>query len=206
MCTCLRKEIILAGLKNSGLGRLADTQSFDTFSEEYYSGKDLLTVRRNASVLRSFAENFSKDTTDNFLLIGPTGLGKTHLSTSVAVVVIGRGFDVLYRTAQEIMSVFEKQRFGSGTQGDGTESAFYDSDLLIIDDLGTETVTQYTVAWLYDIVNSRINSRKPTVINTNLTHEELRQRYADRITSRLLGEYRPLVFSGRDVRLQKLSR
>lgn len=104
------------------------------------------------------------------------------------------------------MSVFEKQRFGSGTQGDGTESAFYDSDLLIIDDLGTETVTQYTVAWLYDIVNSRINSRKPTVINTNLTHEELRQRYADRITSRLLGEYRPLVFSGCDVRLQKLSR
>ncbi len=206
MCTCLRKEIILAGLKNSGLGRLADTQSFDTFSEEYYSGKDLLTVRRNASVLRSFAENFSKDTTDNFLLIGPTGLGKTHLSTSVAVVVIERGFDVLYRTAQEIMSVFEKQRFGSGTQGDGTESAFYDSDLLIIDDLGTETVTQYTVAWLYDIVNSRINSRKPTVINTNLTHEELRQRYADRITSRLLGEYRPLVFSGCDVRLQKLSR
>ncbi len=189
MCTCLRKEIILAGLKNSGLGRLADTQSFDTFSEEYYSGKDLLTVRRNASVLRSFAENFSKDTTDNFLLIGPTGLGKTHLSTSVAVVVIERGFDVLYRTAQEIMSVFEKQRFGSGTQGDGTE-----------------TVTQYTVAWLYDIVNSRINSRKPTVINTNLTHEELRQRYADRITSRLLGEYRPLVFSGCDVRLQKLSR
>ena len=206
MCTCLRKEIILAGLKNSGLGRLADTQSFDTFSEEYYSGKDLLTVRRNASVLRSFAENFSKDTTDNFLLIGPTGLGKTHLSTSVAVVVIERGFDVLYRTAQEIMSVFEKQRFGSGTQGDGTESAFYDSDLLIIDDLGTETVTQYTVAWLYDIVNSRINSRKPTVINTNLTHEELRQRYAARITSRLLGEYRPLVFSGCDVRLQKLSR
>ena len=59
---------------------------------------------------------------------------------------------------------------------------------------------------LYDIVNSRINSRKPTVINTNLTHEELRQRYADRITSRLLGEYRPLVFSGCDVRLQKLSR
>ena len=205
MCTCLRKEIILAGLKNSGLGRLADTQSFDTFSEEYYSGKDLLTVRRNASVLRSFAENFSKDTTDNFLLIGPTGLGKTHLSTSVAVVVIERGFDVLYRTAQEIMSVFEKQRFGSGTQGDGTESAFYDSDLLIIDDLGAEPKGEFAAAAFTDIVDSRLLAKKNTIISTNLTASELVRGYSQRFASRVLSCYTLLTFIGRDVRMLKMT-
>lgn len=205
MCSCLRREFIVAGMENSGLGKLLATQSFENFSLRFYSGRDEVIMKHNADKLRKFAENFSSETTESFLLLGATGLGKTHLSTSVAKVVIERGYNVLYRTAQDIMSVFERQRFGDGHQGDGTEREFFEADLLIIDDLGTEVVTQYTVSWLYDIINSRTNEDKPTIINTNLTQEELRARYADRITSRIFGEFLPLMFTGRDIRLQKLS-
>lgn len=205
MCSCLRKEFILAETENSGLGKLLKTQSFDNFSLRFYSGRDETMMKHNLDRLRAFAENFTSESSESFLLLGATGLGKTHLSTSVAKVVLDRGYNVVYRTAQDIMSVFERQRFGDGHQGDGTEREFFEAELLIIDDLGTEVVTQYTVSWLYDIINSRTNEDMPTIINTNLTKEELRSRYADRITSRIFGEFLPLVFSGRDVRLQKLS-
>ena len=75
-----------------------------------------------------------------------------------------------------------------------------------MDDLGTELTNNFTVSCLYNIINTRLNNRLPTMINTNLTHSELRTRYADRITSRLFGEFRPLLFSGSDIRREKLKR
>ena len=82
--------------------------------------------------------------------------------------------------------------------------AVYNSDLLIIDDLGTELSTAFTVASIYNIINTRLNSGKSTIINTNLSHEEMRKGYSDRITSRLLGCFEPLVFKGTDIRMKKL--
>ena len=78
-------------------------------------------------------------------------------------------------------------------------------DLLIIDDLGAEVSNQFTVSTIYNVLNSRISTGLPTVISTNLNQNELNSRYWDRITSRILGEFRPLVFSGSDVRKLKLT-
>lgn len=203
MCSCLRRELTLASLEASGLGRLIRTQSFETFSLTHYVGREQALMKAIATRLFSFAKNFSGESTDNFLMIGGTGLGKTHLATSVAKVVVEKGYDVLYRPAQELFAVFNRQRFGDGFEGDGAEREFFDCDLLIIDDLGTEVTTQYTVSWLYDVVNSRLNAEKPTIISTNLTEDAIRSRYDDRITSRLLFNYTPLFFVGRDIRDQK---
>lgn len=203
MCQCLRRELTVAALEASGLGKLIRTQSFETFSLEHYSGREKALMKAIGARLFSFAKNFSEKTSDSFLLIGGTGLGKTHLATSVARVVVEKGYDVLYRPAQELFAVFNRQRFGDGFEGDGAERVFFDCDLLIIDDLGTEVTTQYTVSWLYDVVNSRMNAEKPTIISTNLTEDALRSRYDDRITSRLLFNYTTLFFVGRDIRDQK---
>ena len=75
-----------------------------------------------------------------------------------------------------------------------------------MDDLGTELTNNFTVSCLYNIINTRLNNNLSTIINTNLTHSELRARYADRITSRLFGEFRPLMFTGNDIRREKLKR
>jgi DNA replication protein DnaC len=204
MCACMRRELVLAGYESSGIGRLMQTQSFDTFSLDYYPAQDRGGMETNYRTLREFAAHFDSRRGENYLLIGTTGLGKTHLSTSVARLVIDSGFDVVYDTAQGVFSAFEAAQFGRDE--DAGEEKYLRCELLILDDLGTELTNNFTVACLYNIINTRLNNHLSTIINTNLTHSELRTRYADRITSRLFGEFRPLLFTGSDIRREKLKR
>ena len=172
MCECMKKALVLAGYESSGLGGLMRTQSFDNFSLEYYKdGKEREAMRSSVTALHRFAQGFDKDTYRNYLLFGGTGLGKTHLSTSVARVVISRGFDVLYTTAVGMLSDFENKRFGDASSS--STDRYYTADLLIIDDLGTEVINQFTISCLYDVINSRINNRKCTFINTNLSAKDI---------------------------------
>lgn len=202
MCECMKRELVMAGYESSGLGRLIRTQSFDNFSLDYYkvAGANYKNMEFYYNSLKDFAESFSSRSYRNYFLLGGTGLGKTHISTAVAKTVIEKGFDVLYVTAIDMFSDFEKKQFGSGE--DNTRR-YFECDLLIIDDLGTELTNQFTVSCLYNVINSRINSAKSTFINTNLSKKELETKYAERITSRIFGEYYPLLFSGIDIRKQK---
>ena len=206
MCECMRRELVMAAYETSGLGALMRTQSFESFDLSFYSAEngDRSRMQSNFEQLRLYAERFTMDS-DSLLLVGPTGLGKTHLSTAVAKTVIGRGYDVLYVSAVGMIGDFEARRFGTGA-GDGSvrgTERYYEADLLIIDDLGTEVINQFTVSCLYDVINSRINNRKCTFINTNLSRKEIEDKYTERITSRLFGEYYPLPFVGTDIRRQK---
>lgn len=203
MCVCMRRAMTLLEYEHSGLGYLLEEETFDTFDLSYYAGNDALAMKKNVEILRSFAENFNDQKQPSWLLLGGTGLGKTHLSSAVARVVIDRGFSVSYVTAQELIAAFEKNRYVSP---EDRSNHLFESDLLIIDDLGTELTNAFTVASIYQVINARIAAGKATIASTNLTKEELRARYADRITSRLFGEYRPLLFAGRDVRAQKIAR
>ena len=203
MCQCMRREIASAMLEASGIGKLARSQSFDNFSFDFYRGRDLDNARHAYESLRKFAEGFNSETADSWLLLGGTGLGKTHLSTAVAVKVIERGYEVVYETMQTMMDDFSENQFRGGSAE--LVDKYYDCDLLIIDDMGSELTNQFTVSVLYNLINQRMNKNKPTVISTNLTQKELRERYADRITSRLFGIYKPLMFSGTDIRRQKLT-
>ncbi len=208
MCDCMKKALVLAGYTSSGLGGLIRTQSFDNFSLDYYKGggANYEFMQRVYNALRGFAEGFDKDTYRNYLLLGGTGLGKTHLSTAVAKTVIERGFDVLYVTAVGMLGDFEKRQF-RGAEGNVVNiDRYYSADLLIIDDLGTELINQFTLSCLYDVINSRINNRKCTFINTNFNRNEIEAKYNERITSRLFGEYYPIPFSGTDIRRQKITK
>ena len=208
MCVCMKKKIVEAGYESSGMADLLKTQSFDNFSLEYYSN-DPAALRRMEQILRimkAYAEDFSTDQPESLVLFGGTGLGKTHLSTAVARRVIDRGFDVYYTGAVNMLSDFEYQRFGNSMTGDvGQDTGRYFScDLLIIDDLGTEVTNQFTTSVLYNVINTRLNRKKATIISSNLAQVDFRTRYWDRITSRVLGEYTVLPFLGTDVRSQKL--
>ncbi len=205
MCSCMRRELILAGYESSGLGHLLAEQGFDNFSLQYYTGTDRASMEVNVRSLKEYAEQFASRKEESWLLIGATGLGKTHLSTSVAKAVLDAGFDVVYDTAQGVFSAFETERFGRGENDiSSSTDRYFRCDLLILDDLGTELTNNFTVSCLYNLINTRLNSRGATLINTNLNYAELRSRYADRITSRLFGEYHLLSFTGKDVRVQKL--
>lgn len=208
ICDCLKKELVMASLESSGLYSLVETQSFNTFSLDYYEKDDKIIMKQNARRLWDFAKNFEPGKSDSFLFIGATGLGKTHLSSSVARILIERGAYVVYESAISLFGDYEARRFGgsSYTSDDDTDDVdrYIDCDLLIIDDLGCELTNNFTLSCLYNIVNSRILKHKSTIINTNLTQNELRKRYTDRIISRIFGEYIPLTFRGMDIREQKI--
>ena len=209
ICECLRHALVEAGYDTAGIRAVKDRCSFDTFSLEYYrsSTEHYQRMSQILRTAREYADTFTLKS-DNLLLVGGTGLGKTHLSIAIAKAVVERGYDVKYTTAIGMISDFEAQRFGNSSaasQSTGDTSAYYGCELLVIDDLGTEMNNQFTSTSLYNLINVRLDQGLPTVISTNLAPQDLRTRYWDRITSRIFGEYRILPFIGRDVRMQKIT-
>ena len=209
MCHCMRERLIKAGYESSGIGRLIETQSFDTFKLDYYrqNPEQYNYMKQVYDLCRDYAESFTPEKGRNLLFCGTTGLGKTHMSTAIAKRVIEREFDVVYVTIQELVSDFEYERFYRGytDEGEPKTTRYFDCDLLIVDDLGAEVSNQFTISCLYNVINTRINNARSMIVNTNLNENEIRSRYNDRITSRLFGEFEAFRFYGRDIREIKAS-
>ena len=205
MCSCFRRALTLRGYETAGVARLVATQSFESFSLDYYKNDPAVFARmkHNFETARDFAAHFVPKKSGSLLFLGGTGLGKTHLSSAIAKTVIDCGCDVLYDAATHIFSAFEGAKF-KGTPDD--TDRYLTVELLIVDDLGAEFGSAFTNACLYDIVNTRLIRGLSTVISTNLSAAELTARYGERIASRLFGEYTPLVFCGEDVRKKKVER
>ena len=210
ICRCMKKKLIEAGFESSGMSDLIKRQSFDNFSLEYYkqSKENFSRMSSILAIAKKYAEDFDAASSKNIAMFGNTGLGKTHLSSAMAGVIIEKGNDVYYTGASSMFADFEQKRFGNSADPDaeGDIDKYFSCDLLIIDDLGTEVSNQFTTSCLYNIINTRLNKKKPTVISTNLTQDEFRKRYWDRIASRVFGEYTVLPFCGVDIRAQKLNK
>lgn len=208
-CKCHNE--LLKDIERAELAKIApiDDCTFDTFDIQYYpqqvmengiSPRDKAEKIKNSC--RKYAANFTT-ASPNVMFMGGTGLGKTHLSLAIANVVINRGYSVVYGTAQNILSDLQKENFGRDDDIRYYEKAVLGCDLLILDDLGTEFKSAYTVACLYNIINSRLSAKLPTIISTNFTAEELEEKYDQRITSRITGEYNKLILVGNDIRYIK---
>ncbi len=204
LCSCFRELLVKENIKSSGMGRLIEKQSFENFDLSYYK-KDKEDLERMESIVRcakEFVENFGNPPT-TLLFIGPTGTGKTHISTAIAKELIERGKTVLYDSIQNIISDFEEDRFRSGYGAYEPKSRkYFECDLLIIDDLGTEFTNSFSVSSLYNLLNTRQNKGLATIVSTNLSASAMRSTYDDRIYSRLVGvDTKVLLFVGTDKRL-----
>lgn len=201
MCNCFRSLLLIENVKSSGMGKLIDKQSFDNF--DFNTCPDDDSKHQMELILKSakaYATNFGKHIGHNLLLIGKTGTGKTHISTAIAKTVIEKGYYVLYDSAQNIVSAFETDTFKKPAES--VSEKYLECDLLILDDLGTEFTTQFTVSCLYNLINTRYNRGLSTVISTNLSARELSERYDDRIYSRIVGANCTIFeFKGLDRRL-----
>ena len=218
MCRCLKELCAQEQIKE--LSKLLDLgeQSFDTFSTDYYSQafdpRHGISPREhmvmNSNVCWNYAHKFGRISTKNLLLSGPPGLGKTFLSACIARTVSENGFSVVYDTAVNIFNQFEARKFhrdsANGLDAWDETRRYLSCDLLILDDLGREMTTRLTQSSLYELVNARLVADKQTVVSTNLSLEELEQRYDPPIVSRLKGEYEFLEFFGEDIRLVRKNR
>lgn len=203
-CVCFRELVIKGRIEESAMGRLLDRQSFDNFDLGRYSYDEEVKGRMstNLALARQFVKDFGTKY-ENLLLLGGTGTGKTHISSAIARELIHEGHEVIYDSTQNVISDFEAERFKSGynSQEESKTDKYMTCRLLILDDLGTEFINQFTLSVMYNLLNTRQNRGLPTVISTNLSAEELARKYEDRIYSRIIGESTILYFGGKDLRL-----
>ncbi len=174
----------------------------DFYPEEVDPATGISPRRRMREVLnycRCWADDFDTKA-PSVLMYGATGLGKTHLSLAMAKTAIDKGYGVVYGSTQNLISRLEREKFGKSNDGDTTEQSLLECDLLILDDLGAEFTTSFTISSIYNIINTRMMAGLPVIINTNLSLEDIETKYTQRISSRIIGEYTPLEFVGRDIR------
>lgn len=199
-CDCFRK--LCSSLSATELNKHSQIKlsNFDTFNLSYYKGEDYFTMERIFGFAKRYAETFNSSS-ESILMFGQTGLGKTHLSLAIANKVLEKGYSVIYDSIINILRNIEREHF---SREHSTEmiSLVMNTELLILDDLGTEYETAFYNSTVYNIINSRLNSGKPTIISTNLDFAGIRRRYEERVVSRITAVYTCMEFKGEDVRYQ----
>lgn len=215
-CHCFRQAEMKYLYAQSNIEAVVAVENFGTFSFEYFDDARVLpilnrTVRQYmgqvTETCRNFVEQFSKEH-GNLLFTGPTGVGKTFLTNCIAKELIDQYYSVIYLSANDLFEVFSKNRFDYQDQEDmkGMYQYILDCDLLIIDDLGTELNNTFTSSELFYCINERLGSSKSTIISTNHPMNELRDRYTERVTSRLISQYTVIPLYGDDIRIRKKTR
>lgn len=215
MCSCLKELCAQEQLRAlTALLNLTDEQDFDKLRLDVYSDAPWQgegrspreNMRRVVAVCEGYARQFPDYPLQNLLFSGGTGLGKTFLSGCIAREVSRRGYSVVYDTAIHLFSAFETRRFtrdaGEERQARDDTRRYLGCDLLILDDLGSELTSPLAQSSLYEVVNSRLQSGRHTIISTNLSAEQIAQRYTPQLSSRVGGMFRELTFYGDDLRLR----
>lgn len=214
MCTCLRELCAQEQLKDlTAAMHLTEEQDFDrlrldVYSDRPWQGQDRSPrekMRQVVQVCEGYARQFPGYPLQNLLLSGDTGLGKTYLSGCIAREVTRRGFSVVYDAAGSIFDALAARRFAREAeeerQGRDAARRYLGCDLLIMDDLGSEQDLPSARSSLYELVNSRLQAGRHTVISSNLSTQDIGSRYGAQIGSRVAGLYRELTFYGEDLRL-----
>lgn len=201
-CTC--RQAILNQLVYEQLCDVSPARecSFDNFDLGYYAEGIRPTMQKVVDSCRRYVRDFSSES-KNLLFLGAPGLGKTHLSLPIAEGVAQSGRLVMYVSAPHLMDELERGKFQKDSAALEYREIIFGCDLLVIDDLGTEMVTRYTQSEVYDLVNTRLNTSRPTIINTNLGLKQIEKTYTSRVHSRIAGMYAAVEFKGQDIRLQK---
>ncbi len=202
-CSCFIAAQTRLLFEQSGIFDLIQIQNFDTLSFDYFNDAERASYSNAVSSAKNFIRNFNTDY-QNLVFYGNVGTGKTFLSCCIAKELMETGFSVTYCSADKLFKDLVDLRFGD----DRNEYFSFiedmnQCDLLIIDDLGTEAITERVKADLFTCLNNRDLSKKATLISTNLTLDELNRRYSERIFSRVSSHFTFCKFEGRDIRMLK---
>lgn len=209
-CACFKKAEIELLYTQSNLTEILKKENFEHFSFDWYSDTIKneatgLTARQTAQRAYDTAWNFVQDFDSRFqnlFFYGSTGVGKTFLSHCIAHELLESAHCVMYFSAFDLFDLLAESKF-SREKTEGEEFVF-DSDLLIIDDLGTELTNSFVSSQLFLCINERIMRRKSTIISTNLKLENFSDTYSERTFSRIASNYRMVKLEGKDIRIQKI--
>jgi len=219
-CTCYRQELINCLYDQSNLSAIG-AEGFESFLTDYYpdvSNPERYGIKNSPrkqisdilDICKNFSVRFTENETRNLLFTGPTGVGKTFLASCISMEMMKQGYTVLYQSAPALFNTIYEYRCNSVNNGDWEDSVYTNiltSNLLVIDDLGTESPTAMRYAELLSIIDTRLanDTRQPckTIISTNIDLKKLFEYYDERVVSRLTGSFDILRFAGEDIRQLK---
>lgn len=206
-CTCYKQKLVKLYYKNSHLDFVLKNNNFEHFNINYYSssrtGEEPKSPRKNIEekiipFIMDYLKNFSSINT-NLLFYGNSGTGKTFLSNCIAKDLLDKGFLVVYRTADDLIQELKQIKFENNST---LEDLLLNCDLLILDDLGTEQITDFSSTELFNLLNKKLLMNKKMLISSNYSLEKLSKTYSERITSRLFGNFNLFKFYGEDIRVK----
>ena len=213
-CACRRQAELESRIQSSGLPALLRKQTFSRFDLKWYSTKTMTPARtserKRAEIALQACQTFVAEVLENriprgLFISGEVGLGKTFLLSAICNSLVEAGVPTLYVVFSDLIG--EIKRSFSGETRSVSESSLMDAartaEVLILDDLGAEQVTEFVTNRLFDIVNHRRIHQKPLVLSSNLSIEELGTLYGPRISSRINEMCNPLTLYGKDIRWQK---
>ncbi|MGB4493473.1 MAG: ATP-binding protein [Limnochordia bacterium] len=194
-CSCIRQRRAQERMEREQLLAVPAAHPLPpALQEKTFSGFKVTDFNRKAyEDSLAFARNFDKiHDGRGIILVGPSGTGKTHLAAAIANELRSR-FSVAF---VHLPILLEQMRTGNVS----LEPLLF-ADLLVLDDLGSERVTDWTMERLLIIVDGRLNNLKPTVFTTNHDLEDLEKRVGMRVASRVIGSNLHLFLRGPDYRL-----
>lgn len=204
-CTCYKKYLIEAYNRTSDFNDLIKNYTFDKFKLDLFDdaqGSYPVSPKENmANILEasmSYIQNFKTNHT-NLLFFGSPGTGKTFLSSCIAKELLDDGYLVVYRTSDGLIQNLKDVKFNDNHD---LLDLLLNCDLLIIDDLGTELTTEFSKVELFNFLNAKLLRKKKMIVSTNLTIENLKNKYDERIYSRLVGDFNLYKFLGDDLRIK----
>ena len=203
-CHCFRSQEITLLYDQSNIQEILTTENFSTLSYAYYQGEDLEHFQKAVDICRNFVQKFKQDY-HNLFFYGTVGTDKSFLSGCVANELLQKGCSVIYFSASALFETLARYTFDNNSKEALYDfcDGLYNCDLVIIDDLGTELTNSFVASQLFACLNERQLRRNSTIISTNLTLEELRNRYSDRVFSRITSNYELCKLTGPDIRMLK---
>ncbi|MBQ3515371.1 MAG: ATP-binding protein [Lachnospiraceae bacterium] len=215
-CTCLNQKIIKKLYAQSYIQRFLETENFDTFDFSYYSQEkeekfpfsSYENIQNVYHKCKDYVKQFDNNV-NNIIFTGSTGVGKTFLAKSIAKDLLDSGHTVLYLSAPKLLEqILPTLKKGGALDSElqGLSSYIYDAQLLIMDDLGTEYTTSYTITMLQSLLNERQLRNHATIITTNYSIHDIKEQYGERISSRILESFHVFFLYGQDIRYQKRER
>lgn len=200
----LRKQKIESILGKSGIKKRYLSRTIDSFS---VTAENKRSFEVATDYIKNFREYFTQG--KGLYLEGPCGTGKTHLAIAIALAIINTGVPVICKTSIDMLGDIKRcyERNSEVTEEEVLE-AYKTVDLLIIDDLGKEQVTEWSVPVLYSILNERYEALLPTIITTNYNTTALAEKLsakgdtetAKAIISRFVESYKRVTMAWADYR------
>lgn len=203
LCDCLKTRLQKALITQSGInGKL--NYDFSKSNPQILEENPLLS--KAYKVAHTYCENFPNNQRNNMIFYGEVGTGKTFLLECIANDLMQKLNYVVFTTAYDINKTMIRAFNSPYSERDTLLSPLFESDLLIIDDLGTEPIFhESTITNLFTLINERQRNNLPIIYSTNLSPEQINERYGDRIKSRIYNMQItvPVLFESSDLRLKQ---